>query len=184
MRLIALAAGLALLAAPALADHHEAEGMVPPPTGEAQTTGPAQPKEAVSPTPPGAKVARSAFATDIQDREPLDEVTTLSNDHDRVFFFAELHGLEGRTVTYRWEWNGQVMAEVPVQVGGPRWRAYSSKNLFAGWLGQWKVAVVDQSGEVLQEVAFAYVQAEETPPAAEGGAPEPEAPAAAPASMD
>ena len=82
MRLIALAAGLALLAAPALADHHGAEGMVPPPTGEAQTTGPEQPKEAVSPTPPGAKVARSAFATDIQDREPLDEVTTLSNDHE------------------------------------------------------------------------------------------------------
>jgi hypothetical protein len=115
--------------------------------------------------PAAGFVARSMFTTDILEREPLDSVTTLENDHGLIFFFTDLRNLAGRTVIHRWRWNGTVIADVPIEVGGPRWRVYSSKNLHPSWLGAWTVAVVDQTGEVLIEREFSYVQAEKVPEA-------------------
>ena len=106
-------------------------------------------------------VERSAFTTDIADREPVDQITSLGNDQTRVYFFTELMNLEGTTVVHRWEWNGTLMAEVPIAVGAKRWRAYSSKNLDPLWLGDWKVTVVTESGDVLAEELFTYHAPEE-----------------------
>jgi len=112
-------------------------------------------------------VARAIFATEIQDREPVDQVGQLTNDNSVVYFFTELRGLEGQTITHRWEQGGEVRAEVNFNVGGNRWRVWSSKNLQPGWLGEWKVSVVDAGGNVLSQESFAYVPAtaEESAPA-------------------
>jgi len=128
--------------------------------------------EAVA-TPPEqvGSVARSVFTSAIEDREPVDEVRALENDATRIFYFTELVGMEGQTVTHRWEHDGQVMAEVPFDVRGARWRVYSSKTLDPSWLGAWRAAVVDAAGRVLASDEFEYVRAV---PAATGAAPEPE----------
>jgi hypothetical protein len=122
--------------------------------------------------PPGA-VARGTFATAIDQREPVDSITSLGSDRDRVYYFNEFVGLSGRRVTHRWEYQGELMAEVPIAIAGPRWRAYSSKNLDASRLGKWTVSVIDESGGVLRTDSFVY----------EAAAPAPEiaAPAAVPA---
>jgi hypothetical protein len=52
------------------------------------------------------------------------------------------------------------MAEVPFNVGGPRWRVYSSKKLIAAWTGTWKVEVVDADGIVMHSKTFEYYDAE------------------------
>jgi hypothetical protein len=85
-----------------------------------------------------------------------------------VFFFTELRDFEGMTVTHRWEWNGSVMAEVPFEVGGPRWRVYSQKSLQPGWVGTWTVTVLGPTGGVLETRSFEYQSAaeESAPPAA------------------
>ena len=62
-------------------------------------------------------VARASFTTAIQDREPADQVGQLTNDTGVVYFFTELRGLEGQTVTHRWEHGGEVRAEVSFNVG-------------------------------------------------------------------
>lgn len=108
-------------------------------------------------------LARRTFATDVVQREPVDSISSLGNDHDRVYYFTELVGVEGREVTHRWEFRGEVVAEVPIAVGGPRWRAYSSKTLDASWLGEWTVSVVDDSGHVLQTDSFVFEQAAPEP---------------------
>ena len=115
----------------------------------------AQPADQMA-APAMGEVARAVFSHDIQDREPADAITQLSNDENKIFYFTELKGLEGQTVTHRWEYNGQVMAEVPFQVGANRWRVYSSKTLDPVWLGQWKASVVDQSGATLSVNTFTY----------------------------
>lgn len=188
MRIFGYIALLALIAAPASSTQHE-QGEAEPPRavpGAAPEGGEAAPVvEAAEPATPGAAetqaaeamppkgfVARSMFATDIQNREPLDSITELSNDHGAIFFFTELRDLDGRTVVHRWEWNGTPMAEVVIEVGGPRWRAYSSKNLHESWLGEWRVSVVDESGRVLTDGTFTYVQAEPVPEAPEPAAAE------------
>lgn len=112
-------------------------------------------------------VARAIFTTEVQDREPVDQIGQLTNDNSLIYFFTEIRGLEGQTVTHRWEQGGEVRAEVNFNVGGNRWRVWSSKNLQPGWLGEWKVSVVDAGGNVLSQESFAYVPAgEETTTAA------------------
>jgi len=131
------------------------------------------------PVPAGA-VARGTFATAIDEREPVDSITSLGSDRNRVYYFSEFVGISGRELTHRWEYRGEVMAEVPIAIGAPRWRTWSSKNLDASQLGEWTVSVVDESGEVVRSDRFVY---EEAGPVPEIAAPTatPAAPAPAPA---
>jgi len=112
-------------------------------------------------------VARSVFTTGIQDREPVDQVGQLSNDHTQIYFFTEIQGMNGHTITHRWEQGGEVRAEVTFNVGGDRWRVWSSKILEPSWLGEWQVSVVDEGGNVLAQESFAYIPAGEQPPVAD-----------------
>jgi hypothetical protein len=106
---------------------------------------------------PKGKVARAIFTSTIVDREPVDNLTTVSTDTPRVFFFSDLRGLAGQIVTHRWEYNNEVMAEVTFKVGnGARWRVYSSKNLLPEWTGKWTVVVSDESGRPLKTSVFEY----------------------------
>ena len=105
-------------------------------------------------------VARAVFTSKIVDREPSDDITSLSNDEHRIYFFTDLHNMAGQIITHQWEYNGKVMAEVKFKVGeGPRWRVYSSKNLLPEWLGEWKVSVIDESGRTLTTDTFNYTKA-------------------------
>jgi len=105
-------------------------------------------------------VARAVFTSQIVDREPVDSLSELSNNSDRIYFFTDLRGLTGQIVTHRWEHEGQIMAEIKFKVGnGPRWRVYSSKNLLPTWTGQWTVSVVDEHGTSLNVSTFNYVVA-------------------------
>jgi len=127
---------------------------------------PATALEAGEGNPPG-RVARSQFTSAVREREPVDRVQVLTNDRRRIYFFTELHGLAGQTVTHRWAWRGRVMAEVRFPVGGPRWRVWSSKRLLPSWTGTWEVSVLDGQGRVLHRERLRYV------PAADPGAPSP-----------
>lgn len=109
---------------------------------------------------PRGSVARTAFTTRIEDREPVDNLVRVPNSVDRIYFFSDLRGLDGEIITHRWEYDGQVMAEVKFRVGGgPRWRVYSSKNLLPEWTGKWTVVVLDESGWPLKASMFEYFDA-------------------------
>jgi hypothetical protein len=140
---------------------------------EVAETEPALP--AVSPD----AVSRGTFATAVEAREPVDSITSLGSDRDRVYYFSELVGVSGRRLTHRWEYEGEVVAEVPIDVGGPRWRAYSSKNLDPSRLGEWTVSIIDENGHVVHTDSFVY---EAAAPAPDLAAPstKPAAPAATP----
>jgi hypothetical protein len=101
-------------------------------------------------------VARAVFTTGIEDREPVDDLATLPSSQERVYFFSDLRNLEGQIITHRWEYNGKVMAEVKFQVGGPRWRTWSSKKLLPEWTGHWTVIVTDENGWPLKASMFEY----------------------------
>ncbi len=109
---------------------------------------------------PTASVSRATFTTGVSEYEPTDSVTELTSDHVIVYFFSELNDLAGQTVVHRWEYNGELMSEVPLAVAGPRWRTYSSKNLEPMWVGEWTVSVVDEAGNVLAKRNLAYTELE------------------------
>ena len=132
----------------------ESDSMQTPATTEAAQPM-AETQSAPEPMAAGS-VPRSAFATDIQDHEPVDQIGSLTNDNNKVYFFTELADLSGQKVIHRWEYNGEVIAEVPFNVKGDRWRGWSSKNLEPGWTGDWKVDVVNGSGDVIASQSLQY----------------------------
>ncbi len=96
------------------------------------------------------------FTTGIENREPIDQVTFVGTDIEKIYLFSDLRGLVGQTVTHRWSYKGETMAEVAFEVRGPRWRVWSSKNLRLNWVGDWTVEVVSQDGEVFASETFSY----------------------------
>jgi hypothetical protein len=102
------------------------------------------------------EVGRSQFTTGITEREPVDEVITLSTDQNQINYFTELLDLQGHTVTHQWVYNYKVLFEKAFTVGGPRWRVWSNKTLRPGWSGNWSVNTLDQDGTVLRTQSFEY----------------------------
>ena len=121
-------------------------------------------------------VARAQFTNAIQDREPVDKVSKLLNDKNRVYFFSEIKDAPNQKITHRWEHNGKVMSETGFDVGGNRWRVFSSKTLDPSWTGEWKVSVVDEAGSTLGASTFTYEAAPAIKPVAEPAAAQPAAP--------
>ncbi len=107
------------------------------------------------------EVRRALFTSGPQatSREPVDTVERLSNAHAGIFFFTELHGMRGRTVTHRWEYEGEVVSEVSVHVKGERWINYSFKQLDPIQVGQWRVSILDDSGNTLRTETLHYFAA-------------------------
>ena len=105
-----------------------------------------------------AYVARAGFTTAIKNREPVDRVNVLHNVDSKVYYFTDLRNMTGRTIIHRWMLDGEVVADVPFKVKGPRWRVYSSKSLKPHMLGRWSVAVLDGSGNTMASSTFSYVQ--------------------------
>ena len=179
-----LSVGLALLATPLFAAETndaavsnatamEQETATPVSTPAATTT--AEEQSGFS----RGSVVRSTFTTEIKEREPANDLKTITNDEGKVYYYTELRDMSGQTATHRWEYNGEVKAEVKFNVGGPRWRVWSSKSFVPGWTGDWKVSVINGAGEVIAEDMFNYAAAEmkETPAPAQVE-PAPMAPAA------
>ncbi len=96
-------------------------------------------------------VVRSTFTSSINEREPVDSIQKLENRQNNIYFFTELRDMSGQTAKHRWEYNGEVMAEVKFDVKGPRWRVWSSKQFQPGWTGEWKVSVLNGADEVISE---------------------------------
>lgn len=107
------------------------------------------------------QVARSVITSAVADREPVDDLTTVPATVNSVVFFTDLRNMEGETIMHRWMFGDEQMAEVSFQVGGPRWRVWSSKNMMPEWVGGWKVQVVNGAGEVIAEKSFTYAMAED-----------------------
>lgn len=127
-----------------------------------------------------ADVTRAILTTGIVEREPVNELNAIPADAQRAIFFTEIRDMAGKTVSHVWKHNGEVMAEVKFNVGGPRWRVWSSKNMVSDWAGDWSVTVTDDEGNQLAEKTFTYEAAAMT----DGGMAKETAPAEAASAED
>lgn len=166
---------IALLAACAAFSVHAADPVAAQPAAAAQPEAPAAATAAQPAAEPQSTgtVARAQFTSAVENREPVDKVSSLLNDKNRVYFFSEIKDASSQKITHRWEYNGKVMSEVNFDIGSDRWRVFSSKNLDPSWTGEWKVSVLDQAGGTLGASTFTYDKA----PAAAANPPASAAPA-------
>lgn len=109
------------------------------------------------------EVARAVFSSDVIDREPIDNIGgTVKVDYNgiqKVYFFTDLRDMDGSKVIHRWLLDGEVMADVPFDIGGDRWRVWSSKRLLPGFEGTWTAQVV-KDGKVIASRSFKYIDEE------------------------
>ena len=104
------------------------------------------------------RVARGLFTTNIVDREPVDQVLILSNAVKQIYFFTDLRHYQGQTITHRWEHEGKLVMEKTFEVGAPRWRVYSEKDLEPAMTGTWTVVVSDGKNWPIYAALFQYVE--------------------------
>jgi hypothetical protein len=105
-------------------------------------------------------VVRAQFTSGISGREPIDRlgarIPAQGDQAMSVFYFTDIRGMAGHTITHRWVYEGQTMAEVRFRIGGGRWRVYSSKVLRPEMTGRWEVVITDEDGRVLKTDGFVF----------------------------
>jgi len=109
---------------------------------------------------PHENISNAVFALDIKDRVPINIVEEADNSLGKIYFFTNIRNLDGERITHRWIYKDKVMADVSFDINGPRWRVWSSKNLWYTWIGKWKVQVLTLDGSVLYEKIFNYTNKE------------------------
>ena len=103
-------------------------------------------------------ISNAEFAMEIKDRTPLNIIEELDNSFGKIYFFTNIRNLQGQSIRHRWIYKNKVMAEVEFDINGPRWRVWSSKNLWPTWLGEWSVEVLNANSEVLYKKEFNYIE--------------------------
>lgn len=114
---------------------------------------------------PSGSVAKAAVTTAVINRQPQSDLNNIPNSVNKVYYFTDLHGMKGETVTHRWIYQGKTMATVKLHVGANRWRTWSSKQMLPGWTGDWVCETVGPQGHVLNKTRFRYTRAGAAPSA-------------------
>ncbi|HCP45900.1 MAG TPA: hypothetical protein DIU15_07655 [Deltaproteobacteria bacterium] len=120
---------------------------VPPPS----TAEPSQPKPSTA-LPP-MRVATATVATAVVDRKPQGTSDRFTEGTKVHCFTAIVNDGGGhRKIRHRWIHDGQVKAQVKLNVKATRWRTWSAIPVFGS--GAWRVDVIDEAGTVLKSVQF------------------------------
>ncbi|NIP59574.1 MAG: DUF2914 domain-containing protein [Gemmatimonadetes bacterium] len=100
-------------------------------------------------------VAEAVVTTGVEERQPVDEVSTVSADVGRVFLWTRVTGAQGEVdVAHVWYHGDQEIARVPLRVASPNWRTWTSKEILPHWTGSWRVEVEGPGGQVLHTASF------------------------------
>ena len=93
---------------------------------------------------------RAIFTTAISNKEPTNDIHSVSTAVRQVSFFTELRNLNGKTATHRWSVSGQVVYSKDFRVGTQRWRVWSTKTI-TPYAGQVVVVQILVNGQVITQ---------------------------------
>ena len=100
-------------------------------------------------------LAQAQFTTRVKDRTPVDEITKLSKDFRKVYFFTDVRTCKGCKIKHQWWYKGKMVSEVKGKAKSDRYRWWTSKSLNDDMSGQWTVKVVID-GDVEFKETFVY----------------------------
>lgn len=102
-------------------------------------------------------IDRAVLTSAVENREPvdnLDSTVMVGAEPVEVTFFTQVLNQADAKVSHLWFRENQLMAEVPLSIGSPNWRTYSTKTILPDWLGRWRVLVVDGDQNIILEYEF------------------------------
>ncbi len=101
---------------------------------------------------------RAELSSEVVDKEPLAplgyNIPMSDEGIIKVVLFTEMEGLKGTVLYHEWYLDDAPQARVKIPVSIDRQRSYSSKFINQQMLGDWRVKVVDASGELYAEANF------------------------------
>lgn len=101
-------------------------------------------------------VTKATFTTGIADGAPIDYRQEFDTGTPVIYFYTEVLGLQGQSVTHRWKREGKVMQEVAIPVKREREGVWSKSSMQPEWTGSWIVEVLDGQGKVIERYSFSY----------------------------
>ena len=106
-------------------------------------------------------IIRAFLTLRIDNNEPVDELLLplklSKNKPVSVYYFVELAAMKGRTVYHEWLLNGELITRKKVNISDDSWRT-SSRQLFAySTRNNWTVRLVDETGQLLNEIQFTVI---------------------------
>jgi len=101
-------------------------------------------------------VENATFTSGITDGSPVDFRQDFDASTPVIYYYTEIVGLPGQTVTHRWKREGKVVQEVALPVKRSRQAVWSKSVMQPEWTGDWTVEVVNERGEVIKLHNFAY----------------------------
>lgn len=100
-----------------------------------------------------AEVDPGVVCTEVVDRACEGVSDSFPSDVGKVYAHTRILGMDdGGSVTHRWIYKDTVMAEPKLNVGGPNWRTWTSKNIDPLWSGDWKVEVVNNADDSVMDI--------------------------------
>lgn len=104
---------------------------------------------------------RAQLSTGLEEKEPIDEIpNVLRMDSDgliRIYLFTEIQGMKGQLHFHDWYLEDERVARVEIRPSVDPMRASSAKYIDRHMLGDWRVEVVTEEGELLAEGAFSVL---------------------------
>ncbi|MFL1467624.1 DUF2914 domain-containing protein [Marinobacter sp. HN1S83] len=104
---------------------------------------------------------RAQLSTGLEEKEPIDEIpNVLRMDSDgliRIYLFTEIQGMEGQLHFHDWYLEDERIARVGIRPSVDPMRASSAKYIDRHMLGDWRVEVVTEKGELLAKGAFSVL---------------------------
>ena len=103
-------------------------------------------------------VPRALFTTKLKNNEPLNEVLIIENTVRKIYFFSAVEGMQGKTITHRWETRGDKVFEQHFKVSSNSENLISQLELDPNRIGEWMVVISDEKGWPVKAVMFKYVK--------------------------
>lgn len=104
---------------------------------------------------------RAQLSTGLANKEPIDQIpnalTMDSSGLIRIYLFTEVQGMKGQLHFHDWYRNDERVARVAIRPSIDPMRASSAKYIDQHMLGDWRVEVVTEEGDILATGAFAVL---------------------------
>lgn len=100
-------------------------------------------------------VAAAVICKNVDRRQPVEPGTSFAASVGKLYCYSKITDISNPTkIEHVWYFGDNERARISLNVNPPSWRTYSSKIIQAHEIGKWHVKILDESGNLLEDVAF------------------------------
>jgi hypothetical protein len=102
-----------------------------------------------------SEVVDIKLAKKVLNKEPVEVSDTFPNTIKKVYCWTKIRAFKIPTyVVHEWYYKDKKMASVKLDIKYPLFRTWSSKRIIPSWIGNWRVIVKDEEGNIIAVKSF------------------------------